>query len=85
MVTSKFYGGVTQPHELPRRIRDSIAHPPADEAVIRAVAEVMTVSRPFSVFGLGYPGEPVFRELNIRNLLAALIETVQERNRQTVA
>jgi hypothetical protein len=82
MVTSKFYGGVTSISDLPQRLRASIASPPSDAAVVAAVAEVMTVAKPFSVFGLGYPGEPVFRENNIRNLLAAILEAVRERNRQ---
>jgi hypothetical protein len=85
MVTSKFYGGVTPLNDLPQRIRSSIANPPADSAVVAAVAEIMTVARPFSVFGLGYPGEPVFRENNIRNLLAAILEAVSARHRQPVA
>jgi hypothetical protein len=85
MFASKYFGGVTPLPELGMRIREVIDSPPADESVINAVAEIMTISRPFSVFGLGMEGDPVFTENNIRNLLMALEDSVRVRHRQVAA
>jgi hypothetical protein len=82
MFASRYFGGVTPLLDLDRSIREAIAHPPTDEAVIKAAAEIMTIARPFSVFGLGMPGDPVFTENNVRNLLLALEDSVRARHRQ---
>jgi hypothetical protein len=85
MFASKYFGGVTPLLGLDKRIRQAIDFPPTDETVINAVAEIMTISQPFSVFGLGMDGDPVFTENNIRNLLAALEDSVRARHRQVTA
>jgi hypothetical protein len=85
MFASKFLGGVTPLLGLDERIRDAIANPPADDHVIRSVAEIMTISRPFSVFGMGMKGDPIFTENNVANMLAALEDTVRARHRQPAA
>jgi hypothetical protein len=85
MFASKFLGGVTPLLGLDERIRHVIANPPTDDYVIRSVAEIMTISRPFSVFGLGMEGDPVFTEKNIANMLAAVEDSVHARHRQPVA
>jgi hypothetical protein len=74
MFGSKFLGGIVPLSDLESRIRDALANPPRDDAVIAATAEMMTVSRPYSIFGLGMPGDPVFTENNVKNLLAAVEE-----------
>jgi hypothetical protein len=65
-------GGPCPLDALPERMQASIASPPPDEAVIRAVAEIMSVSYDFAFGAPGLPGEPVLREGNIARLLAAL-------------
>lgn len=85
MFASKYFGGVTPLLGLDKRIRHAIDFPPTDETVVNAVAEIMTISRPFSVFGLGMEGDPVFTENNIRNMLAALEDSVRARHRQKTA
>ncbi len=85
MFVSKYLGGVTPLLGMDKRMREMIASPPKDETVINAVAEIMTISRPFSVFGLGMPGDPVFTENNIHNLLLALEDSVRARHRQVAA
>jgi Ni/Co efflux regulator RcnB len=82
MFGSKFLGGITPIDQLSRRIREVLAKPPGDEEIVAAVAEIMTRSRPFSIFGLGMAGDPVFTENNVRNMLAALEEAVVHATRK---
>jgi Capsule polysaccharide biosynthesis protein len=79
MFASGYFGGVTPLSRLAQRLRQAISSPPKDAAVIKAVAEVMAVARPFSVFALQLPGDPVYSEGNIRELLAALKEAMVSR------
>jgi hypothetical protein len=65
-------GGPCPLDALSRRLPAAIASPPADEAVIRAVAEIMSVSYDVAFGAPGAPGEPVLREGNIARLFDAL-------------
>ncbi len=76
MFASPFLGGVTPLSSLPQRLRMAMSNPPTDAAVIRAVAETLAISRPFSIFALQLPGDPVYSEGNMRSLLAALEEAM---------
>jgi hypothetical protein len=79
MFVSRYIGGVTPLSELSDRLRSAMRSPPTDEAVIAAVAEVMSIAKRFTIFGLSMPGDPVYTEGNIRNLLEALVADVEAR------
>lgn len=74
---ASYLGGPCPIDALAARLPAAIAAPPGDEAVVRAVAEIRSVSYDF-VFGVpGTPGEPVLREGNIARFLAAVRDHAQ--------
>ncbi|MCC6779487.1 MAG: hypothetical protein IT537_23135 [Hyphomicrobiales bacterium] len=75
-LASEFLGGPCPIEALPRRLRDAIARPPSEEAVVRAVAEILSVRQDCYFSAPGLPGEPVLRRRNIERLLAALLRHI---------
>ena len=81
MFMSPYYGGITRLSDLPDRIRHAIAHPPADDDIIRSIAEVMAIGKPFTTFHLNQPGNPSQTENHIRALLAAVRAEAETRSK----
>ncbi len=77
---SELLGGVTPVSDLPQRIRSALANPPSKENVVHAVAGVMAISRPFTIFSVSHEENPVYCEGNIRYLFAALLDDLQARS-----
>ncbi len=69
---SSYLGGACPISTLQERLRSAIAAPPADETIVRAVAEIMSVSYDVTFGVPGTPGEPVLREGNIARFLDAV-------------
>lgn len=67
-------GGPATIDTLPQRLRAAIAAPPAEAEILRAVAEIMSVSYEFTFGAPGLPGEPVLRRGNIARFLAAILD-----------
>lgn len=67
-----YLGGAVPIPALRERLAHAIATPPSDEAVVTAVAEIMSVTYPFMVSAPGLPDEPVLRPGNIARMLAAI-------------
>ncbi len=72
MFASRFLGGVTGLSDLASHIASRMDAPPSDYDVIQGVAEMMSISNPFTIFGIALPGDPVYTEGNVRVLLRAL-------------
>jgi hypothetical protein len=72
MFMTEFYGGAVPLSELAARIRKALAEKPDDAHLIESIAQVMSVSQPFTIFHVNQPGNPAHSEGNIRNLIAAL-------------
>ncbi len=81
MFMSKFMGGVVPFSEIGPRIRAALAAPPSEAHVEDAIAQVMAVSQPFTIFHVNQPGNPAHSEGNIRNLIKALQEELQSRGK----
>jgi hypothetical protein len=79
MFMSEFMGGVVPFSDIGPRIRAALASAPSDEHVEDAIAQVMAVSQPFTVFHVNQPGNPAHSEGNIRNLIAAVVEELRLR------
>jgi hypothetical protein len=71
---SAYLGGPATIEALPQRLRAAIAAPPAEAEILRAVAEIMSVSYDFTFGAPGIPGEPVLRRGNIARFLDAIID-----------
>jgi hypothetical protein len=67
-----YLGGAVPVVSLRERLADAIAAPPSDDAVITAVAEVMSVTYGFMMSAPGLPDEPVLRPGNIARFLDAI-------------
>jgi hypothetical protein len=74
---STYLGGVAQVDQLRERIAEAIAHPPPDELVRRAVAEIFSVRYEFVLRAPGSPGEPTLRRKNLERLLDAIVDHVR--------
>ncbi|MEI7605900.1 MAG: hypothetical protein WCJ64_00815 [Rhodospirillaceae bacterium] len=75
-IISEFLGGVCAIDQLPLRIRQSIAAPPDDDAVIMAVAEILSVRYDF-IYRPEQPGEPGLRICNLRRFLEAITNYIK--------
>ena len=71
---ARYLGGVCGMDELGARIRQVVDHSPSDDAVVKAVAEVFSVSYDFVLRPPGLPGEPGLRRGNIDRMLAAILD-----------
>jgi hypothetical protein len=71
---SEYLGGSCPIERLAERICDSIAHPPTDDAVAQALAEIFSVRHDFFFHSPGLPDEPVLRRRNIERMLAGLLD-----------
>lgn len=69
---STYLGGPATIDTLSARLRTAIAAPPSEAEVVRAVAEIMSVSYDFTFGAPGVPGEPVLRRGNIARFLSAI-------------
>jgi hypothetical protein len=85
MFLARYIGGVTPLSDLPARIRQAIGHAPTDATVEQALAEIMSIAKPFTIFHVNQPGNPAQSEGNIRNLLLATIEQIDQRSRSWAA
>jgi hypothetical protein len=85
MFMSRYFGGIVPLGDLEPRIRHAIAHPPTDQQVIAGVADILALKRPFSIFQLSLPGDPVYNRTNIVNMLVALREAVALRRQLKAA
>lgn len=79
MFMSRFMGGIATVGTMGERIRGALAAPPSDAEVVEAAAAIMALKRPFSIFPLALPDDPVYNKTNIVNMLAALEEAVRLR------
>jgi hypothetical protein len=69
-----YVGGVCGMDELRARIRQVVNQLPPDDAIVKAVAEVLSVSYDFVLRPPGLPGEPGLRRGNIERMLAAILD-----------
>lgn len=81
MFLTEYLGGVTPLSDLGPRIRKAIAEPPTEERIIRSLAEILSISRPFTTFHIHQPGHPAFTTRNVTNLIEALNEAIAARFR----
>lgn len=76
-IISSYLGGPCPIETLGARLRDVIAHPPSDERIAEALAEILSVRYNCHFTAPGLPGEPVLRRRNIERFLAALLDHVR--------
>jgi hypothetical protein len=67
-----YLGGAVPLAQLRERLAAAIGAPPGDEAVVTAIAEIMSVTYPFMISAPGLPEEPVLRPGNIARMLDAI-------------
>ena len=68
-----YLGGVTSIGQLEARIAEKFDRAVADDVVIRAVAEILSVRHQFVFCTPGLPGEPMLRRQNVDRFVAALL------------
>jgi len=83
-LVTEYLGGVCSIADLPERLRKVLGRTLPEESIVRAVAELMSVSHDFLLWPPGRAGEPALRNENIRRFLKALV-THLNRNRATAA
>jgi hypothetical protein len=71
-----YLGGVASIGELEDRIAENFDRAIPDEAVVRAVSEILSVRYDFVLRTPGLPGEPVLRRRNVERFLAGLLDHV---------
>jgi hypothetical protein len=71
-----YLGGVASIGELRTRIAEHFDRAIPDDAVIRAVTEILSVRYDFLLRTPGLPGEPILRRQNIDRLLMALLDHI---------
>jgi hypothetical protein len=71
---ASYLGGPATIDTLRDRLAAAIAAPPAEETIVRAVAEIMSVSYDVTFGAPGLEGEPVLRRGNIARLLDAVLD-----------
>ncbi|HXP32181.1 MAG TPA: hypothetical protein VN832_13890 [Stellaceae bacterium] len=69
---AEYLGGSCPIDALGPRLREAMARPPGDDQILRAIAEILSVSYDFVCFTPGMAGEPMLRRKNLENFLAAL-------------
>jgi hypothetical protein len=67
-----YLGGACPIDALGPRLREAMARPPGDDHILRAIAEILSVSYDFVCCTPGMAGEPMLRRTNLENFLAAL-------------
>ncbi len=76
-IISDYLGGACPIEALNERLRAVIAHPPGDEKIAEAIAEILSVRYDCQFASPGLPGEPVLRRHNIERFLTALLDHIR--------
>ena len=76
-IISSYLGGPAPIESLGERLQDAVAHPPGDERVAEALAEILSVRYDCHFGPPGLPGEPVLRRRNVERFLEALLDHIR--------
>src|SRR5262249_5031107 len=75
---TEYLGGPCPIDKLNERLHDVIAHPPSDELIVQAIAQLLSVRYDWHFNAPGAPGGPVLRPRSVDRLLEAILDHIRK-------